>query len=80
MGIKGGGDEVLPGGILVTSPFGKKFLRVIIQAGRPGEYLGIPGPSQPLVPLGAVCVHIQEIPLLSPDDIVEEAVHPGAGT
>ena len=44
-------------------------------AGCGGKHLGISGPPHPLIPLGAVGGHVQEIPSHSPLHVGDQSVH-----
>ena len=59
----------------VRQPLCVESCNIRIETSSTCEYLGITGPSQTLIPLGAVGWYIQEITLLAPLDIVLELVY-----
>ena len=58
----------------IVKPFYEKLLHIKIIACRLHKHFRIPGPSQTLVPLGAVRGNVQEISPLSPENIGEQPV------
>ena len=58
----------------IPHPFAKEKRGVSEIGSRPGEYLGVPRPSQPLVPLGAVGGDIEEVVPHAPGNIALELV------
>ena len=58
----------------VAQPLREEAGHVHVEARGAREGLGIPGPAQPLVPLRAVGGHVEEVALLSPEDVVLELV------
>ena len=61
----------------IMEPLGKESFHIKIVAGGLHEHLGISGPAQPLIPLRAVRRHIQEISLLSPENVGDQLVDHG---
>ena len=47
-------------------------------AGGGGDSLGVAGPAQTLIPLGAVAGHVQKVVLHTPEGVLEEPVHRSA--
>ncbi len=58
----------------VVHIFAVEAVTVPKQAGRFGKDLGVSGPAQTLVPLGAVGGQVQEVPLLAPAYVFKKAV------
>ena len=58
----------------VGQPFGEEFLHIVVVAGGFHEYLGIAGPTETFVPLGAVGGYVEEIAFLTPDNVVKQLV------
>ena len=71
---------VLPLGVgEVQQPLGEEGLHVGEEAGGADVDLGVPGPAEALVALGAVRGDVDEVGPLGPPDVAAELVHRGVG-
>ena len=58
----------------VHEPFAKESIYIHVKGSGADKRLGVPGPTEALVALGAVGGHFQEVALLTPEDIVFKLV------
>src|ERR1700722_12190920 len=61
-------------GCKILEPLAEKSVDVHVERGRGCEHLRIAGPTQPLVALRTIGRHVEEIPLLSPLNIVLQLI------
>ena len=55
-------------------PLGKELLHIVVVAGRLDKNLRVAGPAEAFVPLGAVGGNVEEIALLTPENIGDQLI------
>ena len=61
-------------GCHISQPLLEEFLHIVVDGSGLAEHLGVTGPTQPLVSLGAIGGDIQVVALLTPNDVVVQLI------